>query len=57
MLTTVFWAIPMHDRLDSMGQSQQTIDSLLMANVPRTVALTVSTGVLMWALVRAGRRV
>lgn len=53
----VLWAIPMHDRLDSIGQSQQVIDSLIMANVPRTVALTVSTAVLMWALVRAGRGV
>jgi hypothetical protein len=56
VLTTVLWAIPMHNRLDSIGQSQQTIDSLIMANVPRTVALTVSTGVLMWALVRSRRR-
>jgi hypothetical protein len=56
VLTTVLWAIPMHNRLDRIGQSAQTIDSLIMANVPRTVALTVSTGVLMWALVRSRRR-
>lgn len=56
VLSTVFWAIPMHDRLDRIGQSQQTIDSLIMANVPRTVALTASTAVLMWALVRSRRR-
>jgi len=52
-LTTVLWAIPMHDRLDRIGQSAETIDSLVLANVPRTVALTVSTGLLMWALVRS----
>jgi hypothetical protein len=54
VLTTVLWAIPMHDRLDSIGQSQQVIDSLILANVPRTAALTVSTAVLLWALVRMG---
>jgi hypothetical protein len=55
VLTTVFWAIPMHDRLDKIGQSQQTIDSLIMANLPRTLALTASTAALIWTLVRTGR--
>ena len=56
VLTTVLWAIPMHARLDEVGQSAETIDSLVLANVPRTVALTASTGLLLWTLVRAGRR-
>jgi hypothetical protein len=41
--STVLWAIPMHDRLDRDGRSGATIDSLLRANLLRTVALTTST--------------
>lgn len=55
-LTTVLWAIPLHDRLDRVGQSAATIDQLVLANAPRTVALTVSTGLLLWVLARAARR-
>lgn len=54
-LTTALWAIPMHDRLDRIGKSAETIDGLVLANVPRTVALTVSTGVLLWVLARGTR--
>lgn len=54
-LTTALWAIPMHDRLDEVGRSAETIDSLVLANVPRTVALTLSTGVLLWVLARGTR--
>lgn len=50
--STVLWAIPMHDRLDAIGQDPATIDSLLSANLIRTAALTLSVGVLGWCLGR-----
>jgi hypothetical protein len=53
VLTTVFWAIPMHDRLDRVGQSLPTIDSLLDANLVRSLGLTVGTIALCWCLGRA----
>lgn len=52
ILTTALWAIPMHDRLDAIGQSTATIDSLLAANRVRTVALSVGTLALCWCLGR-----
>lgn len=55
LLSTVLWAIPMHDRLDDIGQSQATIDSLLDANLVRSLALTVGTGVLLWCVGRSRR--
>lgn len=39
---TVLWAIPRHDELDRNGASDATIDSLLTANLIRSVALTVA---------------
>ncbi len=53
--STVLWAIPMHDRLDEVGRSAPTIDSLLRANLLRTVALTGSTVALVWSVWRSGR--
>ncbi len=50
--TTVLWAIPMHDRLDHVGRSDATIDSLLRANLLRTAALTTSTLALVWTVWR-----
>lgn len=41
--TTVLWAIPMHNKLDRIGQSESTIDSLLQANLLRSFALTIGT--------------
>lgn len=56
LLSTVLWAIPMHDRLDLIGQDAATIDSLLQANGVRTALLTVGAAALGWCLVRlAGR--
>jgi hypothetical protein len=55
LLSTVAWAIPMHDRLDAIGQEAATIESLLQANLWRTLALTVSTAVLGWCAVTSGR--
>ena len=52
ILSTVLWAIPMHDRLDEFGRSAATIDSLLAANLVRTAALTISLGVLGWSVGR-----
>lgn len=52
LMSTVLWAIPMHDRLDEIGQSDPTIDSLLQANLVRTVGLTVGTLALSWCLGR-----
>lgn len=58
LVTTVAWAIPMHDRLDEIGQSAATIDSLLQANLARCAALTIGTLALCWCLSRVveGRR-
>lgn len=52
LVATVAWAIPMHDRLDRIGQDAATIDSLLGANLLRSLALTVGTGALVWCLRR-----
>ena len=43
ILTTVLWAIPMHDQLDRIGQDAATLQSLLMANAFRTGFLTLGT--------------
>ncbi len=43
LVSTVAWAIPTHARLDRVGQDAATIDSLLTANLVRSVALTVGT--------------
>jgi hypothetical protein len=55
LLATALWAIPMHDRLDESGQSAATLDSLLQANLLRSVALTVGTVVLGWCVTRLAR--
>lgn len=52
ILSTVLWAIPMHDRLDEVGHSAARIESLLTANLVRTVALSISLGVLGWSVGR-----
>ena len=52
LLATVLWAIPMHDRLDQIGQDAATIDSLLSANLLRSLALTAGTAALVWCLTR-----
>ena len=56
LLATVLWAIPMHDRLDRIGPDAATLDSLLQANLLRSVALTVGTVALGWCLTRLPRR-
>lgn len=43
LLSTVAWAIPMHDRLDRIGQDRATIENLLRANLVRSLLLTAST--------------
>jgi hypothetical protein len=55
LASTALWAVPMHDRLDEVGRSAPTIDSLLRANLLRTVALTGSTLALVWSVWRSGR--
>jgi hypothetical protein len=55
LVSTVAWAIPRHDRLDRIGQDAATIDSLLDANLLRSVLLTVGTAALAVATVRSGR--
>lgn len=50
---TLAWAIPRHDELDRVGQSMAVIDSLLQANLLRSLVLTAGTVALGWAL---GRR-
>jgi hypothetical protein len=54
--STVLWAIPMHDRLDEAGPLAATIDSLLHANLVRTLALTAGTATLAWCTGRLLRR-
>jgi hypothetical protein len=56
LAATVLWAIPMHNRLDRVGRSPGTIDSLLRANLLRTVALTGSTLTLIWSTWRSWGR-
>jgi hypothetical protein len=56
LLSTTLWAIPMHDRLDDAGPSTTTIDSLLAANLVRTLALTAGTATLAWCTGRLLRR-
>jgi hypothetical protein len=55
LLSTVLWAIPMHDRLDEVGQSIETIDSLLQSNMLRSLALTVGAVTLAWCVAKSGR--
>lgn len=52
LASTLLWAIPMHDRLDAQGFALETLDSLLAANLLRTVALTTGTLTLGWCLRR-----
>ena len=56
LLSTVLWAIPMHDRLDQAGQSVDTINSLLQANLLRSLALTVGAITLTWCVAKSGQR-
>ena len=56
LLATVLWPIPMHDRLDRSGRSAATLDSLLQANLVRSIALTVGTVTLGWCVTRLVRR-
>lgn len=52
LVSTLAWAIPMHDKLDRIGQDAATIDSLLCANSVRTAALTVGAVTLAGCLSR-----
>lgn len=56
VLTTVLWAIPMHDRLDRIGQDAATVASLLSANLVRSLALTAGTAALVWSVARRASR-
>ena len=56
LASTVLWAIPMHDRLDDAGPSPATIDSLLAANLVRTLTLTAGAATLAWCTGRLLRR-
>ena len=56
LLSTVLWAIPLHQRLDDDGPSAATIDGLLDANLVRTSALSAATLALLWCQVRAARQ-
>ncbi|MEE3851457.1 hypothetical protein VZC37_14015 [Gordonia sp. LSe1-13] len=56
LLSTVAWAIPMHNRLDDIGQDPATISSLIAANGVRTAFLTAGALALSWCAVRLIRR-
>jgi hypothetical protein len=53
LVSTVAWAIPRHDRLDAIGQDAATIDSLLDANLVRSLLLTAGTVALVVASTRS----
>jgi hypothetical protein len=52
LLATVLWAIPRHDRLNREGWSEATLESLLRANLVRSLALSTATAALCWCLGR-----
>ncbi len=52
LAATVLWAIPKHNELDRDGASDAIIDSLLTANLIRSVALTVAAVALGWGVRR-----
>lgn len=52
LISTVCWAIPRHDALDRDGKLDSTIDSLLHANLVRSVSLTAGALTLGWCLVQ-----
>ena len=56
LLSTVLWAIPRHDELDRDGQSAAAINSLLQANLLRSLSLTTGTVALGWCIRRCWRR-
>jgi hypothetical protein len=55
ILTTVLWAIPMHDQLDRIGQDAGAIASLIQANALRTGLLTLSAVLLSWCLLHLAK--
>ena len=55
VLATVLWAIPMHDRLDRIGQDATTVDSLLQANLLRSLVITTGAAALVWCGARVRR--
>ncbi len=55
LLSTVLWAIPRHDLLDEIGQSAAVIDSLLNANLLRSLALTAGALALLGCIARRAR--
>ncbi|MGL4176016.1 MAG: hypothetical protein ACRCSN_08045 [Dermatophilaceae bacterium] len=55
LVATVARAIPMHNRLDRIGQDSATIDDLLQANLVRSLALTLGTAALCWSVARVIR--
>lgn len=55
LLATVLWAIPCHARLDREGRTEETLQSLLRANLVRSLALSAATAVLCWCLARTGQ--
>lgn len=57
LLATVLWAIPRHDMLDELGRSPGAIDSLLAANLVRSVALTAAALALLWCVGASRRRI
>lgn len=52
LLSTVLWAIPRHDDLDRIGQSADTIDSLLESNAVRVTAVNIGTVAIHYGVAR-----
>jgi hypothetical protein len=56
LLTTMLWAVPMHQRLDEIGLDRATIDNLIQANAVRTGLTTLGAVALGWSVLRSIRR-
>jgi hypothetical protein len=55
LVTTVVLEVPKHNALDRSGKSTALIDGLVRDNLPRALAWTLGSGVLVWQLVSALR--
>ncbi|PVZ03428.1 hypothetical protein [Actinomycetospora cinnamomea] len=55
LVSTLAWAIPRHDRLDRIGRDAATIDSLLQANLVRSLVLSAATVALVVATAHSSR--
>jgi hypothetical protein len=55
LVTTVVLEVPKHNALDKNGKSAALIDGLVRDNLPRALAWTLGSAILVWQLVTALR--